>query len=147
MKRRVPGLCSRTSPIESPVQGLFLVRVAQSSYRWHPQKPFFSIGFAILKPCKQSGQMISGRIYSSPKAVWKLGWFLRDFGYDLDLLGRGEVDERALLGLRGIVRIGRTSLGSRFFTNFEAFAPEGEWLEHSEVLPVNERIEEGQHDA
>ena len=28
----------------------------------------------------------------------KLNWFLRDFGYDTDLLGRDEIDERALLG-------------------------------------------------
>ena len=28
-----------------------------------------------------------------PKALWKLDWFLRDFGYDTELLGRDEVDE------------------------------------------------------
>lgn len=129
MKRHIPGLHSRAAAVESPLEGLFLVRVERTSYRWHPQKPFFSINLSVLKPTEHVGQTITGRIYCSQKALWKLNWFLRDFGYDLDLLGREEVDERALLGLRGIVRLGRTSVNGRFFPNLEAFAPEAEWEE------------------
>ena len=33
-------------------------------------------------------------LYCTPKALWKLSWFLRDFGYDTELLGRDEIDER-----------------------------------------------------
>jgi hypothetical protein len=36
--------------------------------------------------------------------LWKLSWFLRDFVYDPELLGREEIDEKALFGLRGIVK-------------------------------------------
>ena len=50
-------------------------------------------------------RLISGRVYCIAKALWKLGWFLRDFLYDPDLLGREEVDEKALSGLRGVVKI------------------------------------------
>jgi hypothetical protein len=31
--------------------------------------------------------------------LWKLNWFLRDFGYDTALLGRDEVDEIQMTGL------------------------------------------------
>ena len=39
------------------------------------------------------------------KAIWKLGQFLRDFLYDPELLSQDEVDERALCGLTGVVKI------------------------------------------
>jgi hypothetical protein len=71
----------------------------------------------------------AGRLYCTPKALWKLNWFLRDFGYDPDLLGRDEVEERALLGLRGIVRVSRTILNGHCFLNLDGFAPAGEWEE------------------
>ncbi len=31
---------------------------------------------------------MTGRLYCTPRAMWKLSWFLRDFGYDAELLGR-----------------------------------------------------------
>jgi len=100
-------------------------------YIWHPQKPFFALRFAILEPKEFAGKTISGRLYCTPKALWKLSWFLREFGYDVDLLGRDEVDEKALPGLRGIVRVSRTTLNGRSFPNFDGFAPAGEWEELS----------------
>jgi hypothetical protein len=54
---------------------------------------------------------------------------LRDFSYDPELLNSDQVDERALLGLRGIVRTSRVSLNGRSFQNLEAFAPGTEWGE------------------
>jgi hypothetical protein len=38
----------------------------------------------------------------STAALWKFNWFLRDFGYDIELLGRDEVDETQLIGLTGV---------------------------------------------
>ena len=70
---------------------------------------------------------ITGRLYCTHKSLWKLNWFLRDFGYDPDLLGRDEVDEKALLGLTGILRTTRKVLAGRIFLNLEAFAPSTEW--------------------
>jgi hypothetical protein len=55
----------------------------------------------------------------------KLCW--RDFGYDADLLGRDEVDEKSLLGLTGILRTTRKSFAGRTFLNLKAFAPSSEW--------------------
>ena len=37
--------------------------------------------------------------------MWKLIWFLRDFTYDPERLSQSEVDERALRGLVGVVKI------------------------------------------
>jgi hypothetical protein len=63
--------------------------------------------------------------------LWKLNWFLRDFGYDPDLLNQDQIDEKALLKLRGVVRTSYITLNGRSVQNLEAFAPEMEWGEFS----------------
>jgi hypothetical protein len=35
---------------------------------------------------------------------------LRDFGYDTELFGREEIDKKALLGLRGVIKISHTTV-------------------------------------
>ena len=127
MRRHIPGLHQEAQNRDDNLEGLFLGRVERAFYRWHPQKPFFALRFAILEPKEFAEKIISGRLYCTPKALWKLNWFLQDFGYDTELLGRDEVDEKALLGLRGVVRISRTSLNGRCFLNLDGFAPAGEW--------------------
>jgi hypothetical protein len=44
-------------------------------------------------------------------------------------MGRDEVDEKAVVGLRWIVRISRTTLNGRAFLNLGGFAPASEWEE------------------
>jgi len=132
MKRHIPGLHSEAQNHEdNALEGIFLVRVERAFYRWHPQKPFFALRLVVLEPKEHASRTISGRLYCTPKALWKLSWFLRDFSYDPDLLGRDEVDEKVLLGLRGVVRTSRTTPNGRSFLNLEAFAPAGEWEELS----------------
>ena len=134
MKRHIPGLNGPAHDGDDSLEGLFLVRVERAFYRWHPQKPFYTLRLGILEPKQHTSQTISGRLYCTPKALWKLSWFLRDFSYDPDLLGRDEVDQRALLGLRGVVRTSRTTMNGRSFLNLEAFAPAGEWEELAATL-------------
>ncbi len=134
MKRHIPGLHREAQNGDNTLEGIFLVRVERAFFRWHPQKPFFTLRLGILEPKQHTGQTISGRLYCTPKALWKLSWFLRDFGYDTDLLGRDEVDEKALVGLRGVVRVSHTTLNGRCFLNLEGFAPAGEWEELSATL-------------
>ena len=131
MKRHIPGLHSMRQDRDSLLEGLFLVRVDGASYRWHPQKPFLSLRFVVLEPESLAGRSIVGRLYCTERALRKLNWFLRDFGYDRDLLGRDEVDERALVNLRGILRTSHVTLNGRSFQNLEAFAPAAEWEELS----------------
>ena len=132
MKRRIPGLHQQAQNRDDVLEGVFLVRVERASYRYHPQKPFFALCFAILQPEEHAGRTFSGRLYCTAKALWKLNWFLRDFGYDAELLGQDEVDEKALVGLRGIVKVSRAVVNGRCFVNLDAFSPAAEW----EELPV-----------
>jgi len=143
MKRNIPGLHQASQNGNENLEGIFLVRVERAFYRWHPQKPFFVLRFAVLEPKEQAGQTFSGRLYCTPRALWKLHWFLRDFGYDTELLGRDEVDEQALLGLRGVVRISHTTLNGRSFLNLEGFAAAGEWEELSVAVGGSESEEGG----
>ena len=50
MRRHIPGLHSREQNHDRPLEGFFLVRVDQASYRWHPQKPFLALRFVVLEP-------------------------------------------------------------------------------------------------
>ncbi len=127
MKRHIPGLHATQRQSEGPLAGAFLVRVARAFYRWHPQKPFLALQFAVLEPKALESRTFSGRLYCTPKALWKLNWFLRDFGYSSDLLGQDQLDEKALVNLRGIVRTSCVSVNGYSYQNLEAFAPAGEW--------------------
>jgi hypothetical protein len=128
MKRTIPGLHS-TQPDDAPLEGLFLVRVEWASYRWHRQKPFLNVRFVVLQPDAFQNRSFSGRFYCTERALWKLNWFLRDFGYDQQLLADDQVDEKALVNLRGIVRTSHVTMMGRTFQNLEAFAPVSDWAE------------------
>ena len=127
MKRHIPGLSNQAKGTDDLLQGIFLVRIDRANYRWHPQKPFFLLRFAILEPIELRAHAVSGRMYCTSKALWRFNWLLRDFGYDSDLLGREEVDERALVGLEGIIRTSAKTLSGRSFLNLDGFAPASEW--------------------
>jgi hypothetical protein len=127
MRRHLPGLHSGHPDLVSNLEGLFLVRVERACYRWHPQKPFLSLRFSILEPASYEALSFTGRLYCTERALWKLSWFLRDFDYDAELLTRDQIDEKALLSLRGVVRTSFTSLKGHSYQNLDAFAPEAEW--------------------
>jgi hypothetical protein len=132
MKRHVPGLAdaSRDSRPEIP-DGFFLVRVDGAQFRWHAQKPFYILRFSILEPDTWAGRSIVGRLYCTQKAMWKLGWFLRDFLYDPELLAHEQIDEKALRSLRGIVKINHAVVKGFSLTNLDGFAPASQWEELS----------------
>jgi hypothetical protein len=127
MRRHIPGLHSGHEGVSSNLDGLFLVRVLSASYRWHPQKPFLALRFSILEPTSYEALTFSGRLYCTERALWKLTWFLRDFGYDTELLTRDQVDEKALLNLRGVIRTSYTKFNEHTYQNLDSFAPAAEW--------------------
>ena len=131
MKRHIPGLHSRQQDGDRPLEGLFLVRVEWASYRWHPQRPFLQVRFIVLEPQAFERRSFSGRLCCTERALWKLNWFLRDFGYDMELLSQDQIDEKALISLRGVVRTTHVTLNGHVFQNLEAFAPATEWEEVS----------------
>jgi hypothetical protein len=119
MRRHIPGLHSERQSVDINLDGLFLVRVDKASYRWHPQKPFLVLRFVVLEPSLAESQSFSGRLYCTERALWKLDWFLRDFEYDRELLDRDQIDEKALQGLRGVIRTSQTMLNGRSYQNLE----------------------------
>ena len=131
MKRHIPGLNEHASSEEDVLEGVFLVQVERAFYKYHTHKPFFSLRFKILEPRQHQGQTLSGRLYSTEKALWKLSWFLRDFDYDRELLARGEIEDRALVGLRGVLKASRVMVNGQPLLNLESFAPAGDWEEYS----------------
>jgi hypothetical protein len=98
VRRQISGLhaANRCAPDQFP-EGVFLVRVQRVYFRRQAQKPYYTLSLAILEPNRFAGHMLSSRLYCNPKARWKLNWFLRDFGYDTELLGLDEVDETQLV--------------------------------------------------
>ncbi len=132
MKRYVSGLSqANASPVEGVPDGLFLVRVERAQYRWHAQKPFYAFVFTVLEPKLLAGNRFTGRLYCTPKALWKLNWFLRDFGYDTELLGRDEIDDKSLVGLSGVVKITHSVVNGTSLLNLDGFAPRSQWEELS----------------
>src|SRR6267154_2725816 len=127
MRRQIPGLHAQHQDSDTSLDGVFLVRVERASYRWHPQKPFLELRLVILEPQSSRDRFFFSRPYCTERALWKLQWFLRDFGYDADLLNRDQVDEKALLSLRGVVRTSHKIVNGRSYQNLDSFAPAGEW--------------------
>jgi hypothetical protein len=128
MTRRFQGLSQTTQPAPGEMpDGLYLVRVEKAQYRWHAHKPFYILRLSVLEPQEFAGQVPSGRLCCGAKALWKLGWFLRDFAYDAELLVRDEVDEKALSGLRGVVKVSHVVVSGASSLNFDGFAPASQW--------------------
>jgi len=130
MNRKVPGLAgtAHDSGKEIP-DGIFLVRVDGAQFCWHARKPFYLLRLSVLEPATEAGQRIVGRLYCTPKATWKLARFLRDFFYDPELLAHELVDEKAMSGLHGVIKISHTVINGISLTNFDGFAPAEHWEE------------------
>jgi len=141
MKRRFQGLASTLTAEAEIADGVFLVRVDQVGYSRERQKPFYTVRFSVLEPEPLAGRAFSGRLFCTRKALWKFSWFLRDFGYDPELLGRDEVEEKGLIGLRGVVKLSHTVVNGRTLVNLDAFAPAGAWESISSPAPSPRRSE------
>jgi hypothetical protein len=132
MKRYISGLNgANVSPTEGLCDGVFLVRVERAQYRWHAHKPFYALVFTVLEPEPLAGNRFTCRLYCTPKALWKLNWFLKDFGYDTELLGRDEIDDKNLVGLSGVVKITHSVVNGTSVLNLDGFAPASQWEELS----------------
>jgi hypothetical protein len=132
MRRQITGLhASDRDATDQIPDGVFLVRVQRAQFRRRAPKPYYTLALAILEPSRFSGRTLSSRLYCNPKVLWKLNWFLRDFGYDTELLGRDEVDETQLAGLKGVVKISHIVFNAASLLRLDGFAPAGRWEELS----------------
>jgi hypothetical protein len=135
MKRQITGLhAADRCAADQIADGVFLVRVKRAKFQRQSQKPYYMLTLAVLEPSRVAGHVVSSRLYCSPKALWKLNWFLRDFGYDTELLGRDEVDETQLVGLTGVVKISQIVLNGSSLIRLDGFASAGRW---EELSPAN----------
>jgi len=135
MRRQIAGLHAADRCAADQISdGLFLVRVQKVQFRREAQKPYYILTLAILEPSRFRDHVISSRLYCNPKALWKLNWFLRDFGYDTELLGRDEIDEAQLVGLSGVVKISQIVLNGSSLLRLDGFAPASRW---EELSPAN----------
>jgi hypothetical protein len=138
VRRRIQGLHEADQSAAFQVgDGLLLVRVERARHRWDSRKPFYLLRFSILEPKELTGHSLTGRLYCTPRALWKLNWFLRDFGYDAELLGRDEIDEKSLVGLRGVVKIRHTVVNGTSLLNLDGFAPAAQWEQLSSASPAS----------
>ena len=141
MKRYVSGLNRATAcEGDGPADGLFLVRVERVQYRWHRQKSFYAIQFAVIEPTSLAGSRLAARLSCSAKNLWKLNWFLRDFGYDPELLERNEIDDKSLVGLCGVVKIVHSVINGTTVLDLEGFAPASSWkkLSAGTEIPIKQ---------
>jgi hypothetical protein len=134
VRRRIQGLREADQSTASQLRdGLFLVRVERAQHRSDSRKPFYLLRFSILEPKELTGHSVTGRLYCTPRALWKLNWFLRDFGYDTELLGRDEIEEKSLVGLRGVIKTSHTVVN----VGLDGFAPAVEWEQLSGASPAS----------
>src|SRR5215471_18016158 len=132
MKRNIRGLrAADTSNPEGIPDGIFLVRVQRIQFCKYAPKSYYSVALSIIEPKRFVGNIISSRVYCHARALWKLNWFLRVFGYDTELLGRDEVDEKQVLGLTGVVKISKVIYDGMALLRFDGFAPASRWEELS----------------
>ena len=138
MRRRIQGLHNADQSAASQVRdGLLLVRVERAHHRWDARKPFYLLRFSILEPKALTGHSVTGRLYCTPRALWKLNWFLCDFGYDTELLGKDEIDEKSLMGLGGVIKISDTLVNGTSLLSLDGFAPAGQWEQLSSASPAS----------
>jgi len=62
MRRFLPGLHAGHPASTTNLDGVFLVRVEQASYRRHIQKPSLSVRFSVLEPLSFEAITFSGRL-------------------------------------------------------------------------------------
>jgi hypothetical protein len=135
VKRQIAGLNSADrSAVDQTPDGVFLVRVQCVQFRRYAPKPYYIVALAVIEPRRFANSLLSSRIYCNPKALWKLNWFLRDFGYDSESLGRDEVDERQLIGLKGVVKVSHVVYDGIPLVRFDGFASASRW---EELSPAN----------
>jgi hypothetical protein len=138
MKRRIHGLHEADQSSASQIgDGLLLARIERAQHRWDARKPFYLLRFSVIEPKEHAGHALTARLYCTPKALWKLNWFLRDFGYDAELLGRDEIDDNSLIGLQGVIKISHVVVNGTSLLNLDGFAPASRWQQMSGSLPAS----------
>ncbi len=127
MKKVIRGLNNTTARPAIMPAGFYLVRVRQATQREMNRKSFITLELEVLEPTSCAGQSIRTRLYCTPRALWKLHWFLHDFGYDRQQLAAEELDDKRLPGLKGVVKVSHHDSNGQTVVNLDGFAPALNW--------------------
>jgi hypothetical protein len=111
------------------VEGLYRARVVRFEPAGHAAKPCRAVTFLILEPAPYAGRHVRTRLHCHDRALWKLRWFLSDFGYDAELLAAEELDDRRVVGLEGVIRLAYWGTDGSRRLDVEGFAPTARWAE------------------
>jgi hypothetical protein len=128
MRVKIQGL-NHTSERVPLVEGLYRARVVRFEPAGHAAKPCRAATFLILEPALYAGRHVRTRLYCHERALWKLRWFLSDFGYDADLLAAEELDDRRVVSLEGVIRLAYWGSDGHRRLDVEGFAPAERWAE------------------
>ncbi len=131
MRTRIQGL-SQPNQSKLLVEALYRARVVRFEPAGHAAKPCRRATFLILEPAAYSGLHIRTRLYCHDPALWKLRWFLSDFGYDAELMAAEELDDRRVVGLEGVIRLGYWGSDGHRRLDVEGFAATERWQEISQ---------------
>jgi hypothetical protein len=132
MKRQISGLRpAGTTGVDRIPDGVYLVRVARAQFKGNCPTPYYVVNLNVLEPYRFPDHVISSRLYCHARALWKLNWFLRDFGYDSEAIERDEIDDARLVGLHGVVKVSHVICNGSSWPRFDGFAPTRRWEEWS----------------
>ena len=126
MRTKIQGLSQERERIPL-VEGLYRARVVRFEPAGHAAKPCRAATFLILDPPPYAGRHIRTRLYCHERALWKLRWFLGDFGYDADLLATEELDDRRVVGLEGVIRLAYWGADGHRRLDVQGFASAERW--------------------
>ena len=128
MRIKIPGL-NHTREKLPLVEGMYRARVVRFEPAGHAPNPCRAASFLILEPASYQGRHVRARLYCHDRALWKLRWFLSDFGYDAELLAAEELDDRRVVGLEGVIRLAYWGTDGSRRLDVEGFAPTERWVE------------------
>jgi hypothetical protein len=138
MRTHIQGL-NQPSERKPLVEGLYKARVVKFEPAGHAAKPCRMATFLILGPDSFSGRHVKTRLYCHDRALWKLRWFLSDFGYDAELMAAEELDDRRVAGLEGVIRLSYWGLNGNRRLDVQGFARLDRWAEISRAAsPVEQ---------
>lgn len=143
MRTRIQGLSQENEKLPL-VEGVYRARVVACRPAGHAAKPCRAVTFRILDPPPYVGQYVRTRLYCHDRAVWKLRWFLSDFGYDIELLAAEVLDDRHVVGLEGVIRLAYWGTDGRRRLDVEGFARADRWLELCQrpAQPISASVEQ-----
>ncbi len=139
MRTHIQGL-NQPSERKPLIEGLYKARVVKFEPAGHAAKPCRKATFLILEPDSLAGRHVKTRLYCHERALWKLRWFLSDFGYDSDLMAEEELDDRRVVGLEGVIRLAYWGMNGTRRLDVQGFAKLDRWAELSQTAQAVEQV-------